>query len=230
MFQGTKLLAQPAARPKVHQTESFIIRCLSVEVIMLPEFRRLKLDLDRDIKHNMQAAARGRGTLSDIHQSVVHEGDRFTLHREDGSVETKFYHALEASVELSPEDIQSEGAKKVAEAVDNLAEQLAEQEHHKFFETITSVIRSVGNEVDAGGRPFTAEIWLDVLEKMELSFDDDGTWRPPTVVLHPTMLSRAQNELGRLETDSVLKQRLDDIVSRQRDEWRVRESNRKLVD
>ena len=182
------------------------------------------------IKHGLQSAARERGVVSEIRESTVHEGDRFTIHREDGSVDTKPFEALEASVELSPDDVQSEDTSRVAAAVDGLAEQLAEKASKKLFETVKESVEAVGNTVDAAGRPFSAELWLDVLEKMELNFEEDGSWRPPTVVLHPTMLSRAQSELSRLDTEADLRDRLGKIIERQRKEWRVREANRKLVD
>jgi len=197
---------------------------------MLPEFRKLKLDLAREIKYSIQTGARKRGALSEIHDSTVHEGDRFTLHREDGSVETKPFVAMEATVELSPDDVQSDDAVKVAEAVDDLTEQLARHASKKLFETVREAVQAVGNEVDGAGRPFTAELWLDGLDRIEMDFEEDGSWRPPTLVMHPTMLSRAQAELGRLDTDVQLRKRLEHILNRKRDEWRVREANRKLVD
>jgi hypothetical protein len=72
---------------------------------MLPDFISLK----RTLSYHRQAAFRASGDplISEIRTYVNHEGDRFTLFREDGSQETLPYEALAVPVEVSLTDIQS---------------------------------------------------------------------------------------------------------------------------
>jgi len=44
----------------------------------------------------------------------------------------------------------------------------------KFFEGMNAAITKGGNVVDAKGRPFDWDIYLDGMEMVELDFDDEG--------------------------------------------------------
>jgi hypothetical protein len=197
---------------------------------MLPEFVQLKLELNRYLELRMRGGASRSALLEGVGHSVVHEGDRFTLFRDDGSTETKYFVASEAKVALTVEDILSQKVTAVARAVDDLGEQLTSNAEKRMIESVAEVVEATGNTTDAAGRPFSAELWLETLEKVEFAFDTRGEWQPPTVVLHPTMLSTAQRELRRLESEPELARQLQALVTRKQGEWRVREADRKLVD
>ena len=90
----------------------------------------------------------------------------------------------------------------------------------------------VGNQVDAGGAPFSADLYFEMLEKLQIDFDDLG--EPDTggarLVMHPDMAERVIPLMKAWEADETFQQRYRDLMLRKRDEWRDRESNRKLVD
>src|SRR5262245_56923805 len=97
-----------------------------------------------------------------------------------------------------------------------------------IFDGITEA--TADRAVSAGGKPFTAELYLDVLETMEFSFDENGEWQMPTMVLHPSMMARAQEQIQRLDVEPALKERLSAIVTKKKEHWRDREADRQLVD
>ena len=76
----------------------------------------------------------------------------------------------------------------------------------------------------------TADMILEMLDRMELSFDDEGNWQPPRIIHGPALAATAAEVQKQLGVDRTLRARQDAIVNRQREEWRVREARRKLVD
>jgi hypothetical protein len=106
-----------------------------------------------------------------------------------------------------------------------------QKEHAQTFQAVmTRATDEAGTATHASGRPITAELMIEAFEKMEFSFEDDGTWNMPTIVLHPAQEARAKHELSRLDTDPVLNRQMNALVEKKRAAWRAREANRTLVD
>ncbi len=99
-----------------------------------------------------------------------------------------------------------------------------------FQETMRDETAAASTSTDAGGRPFTAEMFIETIDKMELVFDDDGTWEMPTIILHPSRELMFKKEMGRLDSDPVMRARMKELVDEKREAWRVRETGRTLVD
>ena len=73
----------------------------------------------------------------------------------------------------------------------------------------------------------TFDRYLALIDRTELPFEPDGTpkmpsWEPP----NPEVERRIASWLS----DPALRTRLDELISRKREEWNARESDRKLVD
>ena len=69
----------------------------------------------------------------------------------------------------------------------------------------------------------------DMLEKIHIDFDKNGQPRMPNMVIHPDTLERIRPKLAEWEADPAIKKRRIEILAKKKEEWRDRESNRKLV-
>lgn len=179
---------------------------------------------------SVKEAAMDDPLLSEIAHHTIHEGDRYVMVRQDGSSDSRSFTPIEATAEITTEAIRKAGFQAIHRAKEQLADQLRASAGKMMIEIVKQATDETGNTVDAEGRPPTAELLLDTLDQMELSFESDGTWRPPQFVGHESLADRFASEIARLETHPALKARLNALVERQREEWRVREANRKLVD
>ena len=197
---------------------------------MLPDFRRVKRIIAQNIVRDVRSSVVADPLLAEIPYSTVHEGDGFIIERSDGSVEESTYHRGIAKYEFDVGRIRAGDHTVVHDAVAAMSEQLIESTSRTLFEHLQRATEATGNVVNAGGKPFTAEIWLEVMRKMELNFHEDGTWDPPTLVLGPALTARAKEELKRLDTDASLKSALSELLEQKRREWRDRETRRELVD
>ena len=92
-----------------------------------------------------------------------------------------------------------------------------------LFQTLTDVAEGVGNVVDARRKTLSCDHFLDALEKMEMSFDDED--RPQvqfTVNPNTAKLLRA------LEITPEQQQRHDEIIRRKKDQWDAQKRTRRL--
>ena len=196
---------------------------------MLPDFvevkQKLQIQLDKKLR---QANLWHLGPLANIRESVVFEGNRTVLIRADGSVEEQKAEAAVASIEVESAEVEEMTAEKILDKVDGAAEKIAQQQANTFYRYIDKLAEEVGNVVSARGDSFTIEGYFEMLEKMEIDFDEAGNPELPCVVTSSGQHSVVERVLEDLEVPEN-KIRFNEIIKDKREEWRARESNRKLV-
>jgi hypothetical protein len=110
-----------------------------------------------------------------------------------------------------------------------MIETLAGATSRTMLKVMEEGIRAVGNEIDGGGQPLSAELILDAWEKVHIDFEGDGRPQWPTIVIHPSQQARLITELTRLDSDPELNRRRETLLIRKREEWRARETSRILA-
>lgn len=75
---------------------------------------------------------------------------------------------------LSREAVENTDVDAIACGFYEMATQHRDHFAKHFFERMTMVVEQGGTTFDAGGRPFTFELMLEMLEAMPVTFDDDG--------------------------------------------------------
>lgn len=198
---------------------------------MLPDFPKVKSFLLRHIADRVRTGAEQDPLLSLLPPFIIHEGSRVRHVRADGSEEViHFNDPITATTEMRIDQMRLEGPALTRAAADDLTKQLHEGLGKRFVEAFEKAAKSVRNTVEAGGKPLSPELVLEAYERIEMSFRHDGTWQQPTLLMHPDMEPRAAAVLRQIEEEPELRRRRDAIVHKQREEWRVREAGRKLVD
>jgi hypothetical protein len=110
-----------------------------------------------------------------------------------------------------------------------MGRQMGEKQVRATYEDLNKVTQETGNVIDAKGT-LTADVFFAAIEKIWIEFDSDGKPRLPTMVVHPHQ-AEDWKKLGELmDADPANAQRMEEIISRKKEEWRERESSRKLVD
>jgi hypothetical protein len=95
----------------------------------------------------------------------------------------------------------------------------------QLFEQMENVLRDSGQLIDAKGRPFSIELFFELLEKVQIDFDSEGKPKLPTLVVGPELFRRMQAQ-GPL-TDSQ-KKRLEEIIAKKKQDFDARRRVRKL--
>jgi hypothetical protein len=94
----------------------------------------------------------------------------------------------------------------------------------QMFKGISEITNATGRTVDAKGQPLTIDLFLDVLEKVEFGFDDNGNPQYPTLVLPPGAIEK----LKKLKFTPEQEQRQKQIIEEKRAEFNARKRTRRL--
>jgi len=113
--------------------------------------------------------------------------------------------------------------------LESMAQGLISESARAFFAKLEASSKRAGTSIDAAGKPVSPDMWLDMMERVQTEFTEDG--QPTgTLVIHPNMLPAVKKVADEIENDPELKRRNTAILERQREAWAARESNRKLAD
>jgi hypothetical protein len=93
-----------------------------------------------------------------------------------------------------------------------------------FLQTISDVTEAVGNAMSAEGRSLSWDLILDMLERIEISFDDEGQPSTFQVVMSPTTAKL----LHAIEKTPVQAERFQEIMERKKEEWDAQQRARRL--
>jgi hypothetical protein len=192
---------------------------------MLPDFLTLKIELVKEQSYAITHNRSGEPLLAQIANYIHHEGKGFILRREDGSQEKLDYRRMSGEIQIDLKDIQQKGEVAIDEALRPANKEINEAQRKALFETLNRTVPSL----DAGGRPISAELILEMWGSMDFSFDDSGNWQRPTMVINPIQAPRVKKELTRLETEPDLVRRFEELLVQKKRDWDDREANRKLV-
>ena len=197
---------------------------------MLPDFPKVKEKLNIMIDFYLkQAKLSHLGPLANIRETIYFEGSKTVINRDDGSVSEIESEEFSVMLKFEMDEIETMTHEKVLEKIDNLAKEMAEKQAKFFYERIGEFAEEVGNVVSAEGETISIDHFFEVLEKVSRDFDSTG--KPDEIVFtaSPELFQSIAKIIEEAKSDPEIQQRLDVIMEQKREEWRVRESNRKLV-
>src|SRR5271170_7137244 len=190
---------------------------------MLPDWPDIKEEIARAFMRHAAEKVRQRSVAGIVVAIPVHEGHGHFIQRADGNTEERAFERADAEVAIPADAIKSESLGDIFNRMEPIIETLAGATSQTMFKVMEEGTRAVGNEVNAGGQPLSAELILEAWEKVHIDFDAAGQPQWPTMVIGPMLQDRLISELTRLDSDPELRRRRDTLVMRKREEWRARE-------
>jgi hypothetical protein len=199
---------------------------------MLPDFPKLKERLLRLAWFEHRGRIQADELIGAIRAVPYHEGRGFATGDVDGYVEHTEPEVRAFSYEIERDAIIDRGVDALRESLAKATALQLQAMHEMLLRKAGEATERVGNKVDAGGQPFSAELYFQMLETVQIDFDELG--RPDIsgrrMVMHPDQAERVRALMEQWEKDESFQQRYRDIMLKKREDWRDRESNRKLVD
>ena len=132
---------------------------------------------------------------------------------------------MAAKFVLRYDDMRSSSADALAEQMDSAADQNLSVVMRHLFDLLARTCQAAGTAFDAGGKPFSFDVFLSGLENIEISFDADGKPELPTMVMGPQM---AEQIRALPPVTPEQQKRLDELIERKRKEHYARRRHRKL--
>lgn len=197
---------------------------------MLPDFLKVKASLETMLKYEMELARLSHmGVFADVPTSVVVEGNNTVIIREDGSVEEMGFEEITAELQVNFAEVETMTHEMVLDKINRLAKEMEGKKAKFAYEQIGKAVEDAGNVVSADGKPFSIDLPLEFLEKMEIDFDEAGNPSGTMFVAHPHLFPAIAKAISQAEADPETAKRAQGLMDQKREEWRVRENNRKLV-
>ena len=119
-------------------------------------------------------------------------------------------HVAECSIAL--EDIAKGDPKIIFNHIATGAQKMTSSIDHMFFGKIDEVTSRTGNIVNSADYNSQFETFLAMLEKIEMSVDENGNLNPPTLVLAPGYRAELQKILQ--EASPEMRKRFDRIMAK----------------
>ena len=130
--------------------------------------------------------------------------------------------------EITFDEIKNLTLQKAIEKHDAMIAEMVQKQTHFIRERMSSQIPE-SQTLDAKGRKFDAQVVIELLGKMQIDFYPDGTPHELHVdgpLFTPERLAAVGKEF---ESNPDLKTQFDEMMEKKKEEWRVREADRKLV-
>jgi len=198
---------------------------------MLPLYPRLKAEIERFLLDMAQQAAQGQlGLFADMPPARQHEGDRLEYMTIDGDEKKVSYQRTVVGYDIRPADIPTMTLQDAVNVVVGKGRELGVQQAQLYFESLNRSIEEVGNSVDAEGQPFSVDLFLQLLDTVQIAFDEQDNPLFPTLHMGPDLEVRAGQVLEEVSRDPSAQARLNEIVEKKREEWNAEQDRRKLVD
>jgi hypothetical protein len=181
-------------------------------------------------KYLQKKISENLGFLGTLPQYRNYEGDQWKLSREDGSVEVIDYDHIQGLLDINVDEVPDLTPEKIRQKLDNLSNEIAAQMSKNTYAEISRVTKLSGNEIDAKNKPFSKVLFLELIEKVVLDFDQNGDLNQPTMVMDPVFWEKNKDKIMAWEKDEEFVRKHEQLIAKKKEEWIDRENNRKLVD
>jgi hypothetical protein len=159
---------------------------------------------------------RGRPTRSYLGRNTVPPGGE-----EAEGLHESAPMAISYGISMTAAEIISTDSAVLGEKLDSWADQYLASLMPQIFAAMGQATDAFGNSLDGGGQPLSWSLFGDLLERIEIDFDDDGTPRMPTMVTSPGFKGLP------MPTEEE-ERRLNDIIEQKRTKFLAQRRHREL--
>ncbi|QLC50078.1 hypothetical protein HWN40_07400 [Methanolobus zinderi] len=198
-------------------------------VIMLPDYPEIKKIIQTKFERLINEESKKGSFLSVIREKRIYEGDFLESTSIDGYLDKREYAEISETFSVTKEEIIEKGFDAYFEQIPEIAQKIKNSKEKQIIDKIDEVTDRVGNVINGKSKSF-AENYLEVLEKMSISFDEYGFPIIPTLIVSPEFYEKSKDEISAFDEDPVMKKKFKDIIYKKKGEWLDKEDNRKLVD
>jgi hypothetical protein len=131
---------------------------------------------------------------------------------------------LRAELEMDIRPIVDGDLGEVGAALERVAEQEVQSFTAAFVERMDKITEAAGTSVDAGGRPLSHDLLLEMFERIDIDFDDEGN--AELALFAPSNLIRKLQELPAITDEQ--QRAWDEMMARKRADFEARTRRRRL--
>jgi hypothetical protein len=196
---------------------------------MIPDYKDLRSELEAEAIVYLQVKQRSTALLSKVRGFTQHEGTKHRYEQRGRGVRDGGFRQMRQEILFSPDEMTSLVGDALIAKLDEMANGLSQQLTEQMLNTVGQECDAVGNSINANGKPFSKDLFLDMIDRTETDFDEKKKPKQ-SFVLHPEAAKTLIPMAKQWETDPEFVKKHAEIMSRKFEEFRERESRRKLVD
>jgi hypothetical protein len=200
---------------------------------MLPDFPALKKEL-KDLLFGQIPALTDKymGAFSGMRKTVFQEGNLSAVVREDGKEDPIEMQQMSGNIEVKYDQLRKRTIIDIKRQIHSIAEEIAPQTVNQILSELRKATDKSGNVVDMKNSPFSIEAFFQMLEKIEIDFNESGEpdLENYRIVVGEALIEQVRNVMSESENNPEHKKRFRQIMIIKKEEWRAKEANRKLVD
>ena len=195
---------------------------------MLPDFPETKRLFTRFFRTYMRQKMRQTSPYGAVQTRYFHEGRAMHIMRSDQSESKSDMQLLSTEIQIKFDEMQDLTFTKVLQKHDAMLFDLVSKQTNLMRERMSDEIPA-SQTVDAKGKKLSANLVLEILDKMHIEFYPDGT--PNQIYVDGSQFTSETMAAidEEFEESAELQQKYNDLIERKREEWRAREADRKLV-
>lgn len=158
-----------------------------------------------------------------IHSTTIDEGHMWSIKPIGGEESVSGYKEHEAELSIPHKVFIETDFDTFWTLLNDVAEEMAKAVETTIFTTLNEVIAKTGNIVNGKGKPPSIEMMIEMLDKMEVSFNDDGS-PGLTVVCHPEMRKKFEEIFSEPEN----RRKWQEAIDKKRKEYFDKKKHRRL--
>lgn len=194
---------------------------------MLPDFPRIKSErADRLMKRAHTESRAKHAILPKLSTVMQPEGDAVNLTDVEGRTAMSGYEQFRSKLEVTLDELPKLDDEAWFEKFTRMTDELADEEMKLLIHRMNEVTTEAGNVVDAKGQALSEDHLLQIIDRVQLDFED-GRLSPDFALLTSPEMGKRLSELS---VSDSFKERHARIIERQFSDWRLRQADRKLVD
>jgi hypothetical protein len=194
---------------------------------LLPTATKLSADFFAALMQHVSTQMRG-GILQQATQLVIHEGNRWRIVREDGSVSESELTEVAQEIAIPTSDLAALDFPSVLAKANELAGSFRKEAGDSMIRTLVEELPKSQQTGDPA-RPFDHEHFFEALEQMHIDFDENDKASSLSFIVHPDLLPRLKALDEEFNASPELQARHDAIMKKKLEEFREREARRRLV-
>lgn len=196
---------------------------------MLPRIASLERDFSEAIQNYVRSRARGTQLLSEIKAHMIHEGRNSAIRRNPDELEhTRIEESIVETIIMSFKEIDSVDLDYILAKANEIAAEFEKKMSQHLFRVMDEATQQTGLRTDAGGKPLTHDLLIEMISKMHMDFEKSQAG-DISIVASPQMLPVFERLEREMEENPALKRKWDSVIEEKRNEFREREINRNLV-
>lgn len=196
--------------------------------VCLPYFSRATDAFDKAVRRHIIQRSR-KGFLSEIGAHSIFEGRKTTIKQSDQSERSSEIKEMSAEVEAKKYDLEKLDREFVERQINEIADQFRTSMSKNMLELMSQVTKETGQVFDAGGKPLTNEILLDLRRSMPALSDPFSDESPLMMVVPPGMANRIQELEKEFDSSPELQKKYQEMLQQKHEEYRSDKLGRELV-